>query len=239
MAVFQGFPKECVQFFAELSRHNRKDWFERHRQDYERFVLEPSRAFIVELGDCLRTITPNVIADPRTNQSLFRINRDTRFCREKTPYKTHLGLWLWEGVRPRMECSGYYFQLDPEGVMLAAGLYQFPPTHLAEYRRSVADAKLGAGLQRVILKVESVRGNRVEGEQYKRIPRGFSPDHPRADLLRYQGLFGSRSLGFPAKLGTAGFLDLAFEVFRSQEPLHRWLADMVGRLERGAALPQR
>ena len=83
------------------------DWFKRHKNDYEELVLNPSRLFVSEMGELLRGIVPAINADPRVNRSLFRINRDTRFSKDKTPYKTHITLWFWEGLGPRMENPGF------------------------------------------------------------------------------------------------------------------------------------
>jgi uncharacterized protein (TIGR02453 family) len=96
---FNGFPKECIEFFRDLEKNNDKRWFEQHKEQYEKQVQTPSRYFVVDLGRKLQKIAPNVVADPRVNRSLFKIHRDTRFSPDKTPFKTNLGLWLWEGER--------------------------------------------------------------------------------------------------------------------------------------------
>ena len=114
MSSFPGFSKESVQFYKSLSKNNDKRWFEEHKADYEQFVLAPAREFVVVLGEKLRKIAPQIHAEPKINQSIFRIYRDTRFSRDKSPYKTNLGIWLWEGVGKRMECSGFYFPFCPD-----------------------------------------------------------------------------------------------------------------------------
>ena len=116
--AFTGFSKDTIKFFDGLRKNNNKDWFEQHRDMYENSVLEPSKAFVVAMGARLRAIAPRIIAVPKVNKSLFRINRDTRFSLNKSPYKTNLGIYFWEGVRPRMECSGFYFHLEPPKMIL-------------------------------------------------------------------------------------------------------------------------
>ena len=81
---FNGFFFETLNFCAELAVHNNKAWFEAHRSDYEAYVLEPSRKFAVAVGERLRQLAPNVMADPRVNKSIFRIYRDTRFSKYVT-----------------------------------------------------------------------------------------------------------------------------------------------------------
>ena len=77
--TFNGFPFKTLSFFSNLAANNNKPWFEAHRSDYENFVMEPSREFVITLGELLREIAPNIMADPRVNKSIFRIYRDTRF----------------------------------------------------------------------------------------------------------------------------------------------------------------
>ena len=92
MAEFKGFSKALVQFFRDLKDNNTKPWFDKHRHEYEENVLFPSREFVVAMGKRLRQIAPGVNAIPKVNQSLFRINRDTRFSKDKSPYKTCKGV---------------------------------------------------------------------------------------------------------------------------------------------------
>ena len=94
-AHFKGFSKHTSDFFAQLPHNNSKKWFDEHRDQYEQYVLEPARSFIEALGDALRILRPQINAIPLVNKSLFRLNRDTRFSKDKTPYKTHLGIWIW------------------------------------------------------------------------------------------------------------------------------------------------
>jgi len=109
MSNFKGFPKEFITFFENLKQNNSKDWFEKHRKDYEELVLHPAREFVEEMGKKLRRIAPAIHAIPKINQSLFKISRDVRFSKDKSPYKTTMGICFGEGSRKRMECSGFYF----------------------------------------------------------------------------------------------------------------------------------
>lgn len=108
MAEFNGFPKEYFSFFNNLKKNNSKQWFEKHRGEYDEFVMHPAREFVTGMGEKLRKIAPEVNAIPKINKSLFKINRDVRFSKDKSPYKTYMGIWLWEGDRKRMESSGFY-----------------------------------------------------------------------------------------------------------------------------------
>ena len=81
---FTGFPKETLKFFADLAANNNKPWFDLHKPDYEKFVMAPTRDFVVSLGERLRELAPDVVADPRVNKSIFRIYRDIRFSKYTT-----------------------------------------------------------------------------------------------------------------------------------------------------------
>lgn len=83
------------------------------------------KILFLAMGDKLKAISPGIHAIPKVNQSLFRLNRDTRFSKDKTPYKTNLGIWFWEGERKRMECSGFYFYLGEGNLMLGTGIHVF------------------------------------------------------------------------------------------------------------------
>ncbi len=124
MTSFEGFSPKTIAFFNTLKKNNSKEWFNAHKQDFTNHVMEPAKTFVTEMGKALKTLSPDIIAIPLVNKSIFRIYRDVRFSPDKSPYKTHLGIFFWEGGRPKMECSGYYFHLEPPNVYLGAGLYQ-------------------------------------------------------------------------------------------------------------------
>ena len=150
---FNGFFPETLNFYTELAAHNNKSWFETHRSDYEDYVLEPSRDFVVAVGERLRQLAPNVMADPRVNKSIFRIYRDTRFSKDKTPYKTHLALWfpINQGGA-KFDQPGYYFHLEPGNLMLGAGNHGFSKPILRAYRDAVVDPKQGPSLAKAIIR---------------------------------------------------------------------------------------
>ncbi|MBW1712100.1 MAG: DUF2461 domain-containing protein [Deltaproteobacteria bacterium] len=128
---FGGFPRECLEFYQDLASNNNRQWFADNKDRFDETVMEPARQFVVDMGRRLAPVFPGIVAQPKVNKSIFRINRDTRFSRDKSPYKTHLGLWFWQGPGKRMESSGFYFHLEPGRLMLGAGLYKFPK-HLLE-----------------------------------------------------------------------------------------------------------
>ena len=231
MEEFDGFPRELIAFYRGLSENNNKSWFDEHRTDYENFVLAPARRFVISMGERLRSISPDIHVDPRINKSIFKIHRDVRFSKVKTPFKTHLALWFWEGHRKRMECSGYYFHLDPDRLMIGAGIYQFPSNFLREYRDSVVHPKYGASLVKVMDEFAKGGSYAFGGKHYKRIPRGYDPEHENADLLLYNGLYVGIQSAHPRELTSSQLIDYCFKHYAKMAPLHRWLVEMTERVK--------
>jgi uncharacterized protein (TIGR02453 family) len=220
--AFAGFPEDCVKFLRDLAANNTREWFQAHKDDYARFVKEPAAAFVVALGGGLRKVAPGVHAEPAVNKSIFRVNRDVRFSADKSPYKTHLGVWLWDGEGRRMECSGFYFHLEPPRIMLGVGMYMFDKAALGKYRQAVVDAKAGPALARAAAAVAKA-GYELGGEHYKRIPAGFDADHKNAHFLLHKGLYAGDDEPIPGELHTPAFVDYCLERYRAMLPLHKWL----------------
>jgi uncharacterized protein (DUF2461 family) len=120
MTAFAGFPPETIRFLRELRANNRKDWFDAHRDDYEAYWVAPAKAFVVAAGRQLAELVPQIRAEPRVLGSILRVNRDTRFSRDPSPYKDHLDFWFWEGER-RQAVSGFFARLTPEALGVGAG----------------------------------------------------------------------------------------------------------------------
>ena len=226
---FKGFPRELVQFWRDLKKNNNTIWFERHKSDYEQYVLQPSRAFVIAAGERLREIAPAVNADPRTNKSLFRIHRDTRFSPDKSPYKSYMGVMFWEGAGKRMECSCYYFHLDPPNLMVGIGIYMFAKHHIAEYRDSVVHPTYGKSLRAAIDEVSKHGPYTLGGKHYKKVPRGYDPSHKNAELLLYNGLHAMHETRIPDEFYTPAVIDYCFDKWRDMDPIHKWLVPMTER----------
>jgi uncharacterized protein (TIGR02453 family) len=222
MTAFNGFSKELVQVFKDLKENNTKLWFDKHRNEYEESVLFPSREFVVTMGKRLRKIAPGVNAIPKVNQSLFRINRDTRFSKDKSPYKTCMGIWFWDGHRKRMECSGFYFHHEDDRLLIGAGIHMFPRPLLGIYREAVVDKKLGRELRKAVTKVTE-KGYQVGGSHYKRVPRGFDESHSNAEFLLYNGLHAVLDQKIPQQFYSEAIIDYAFSHYKNMVPIHYWL----------------
>jgi uncharacterized protein (TIGR02453 family) len=227
MTPFRGFPKEMLAFFDQLRENNSKEWFERHKKEYEDYVKKPSEDFVLDMGEKLKSLSPEVLAIPKINRSLFRLNRDTRFSRDKSPYKTNLGIWFWEGERKRMECSGFYFHVGSGLFMLGTGIHIFPKGLMTPYREAVVHKKLGPKLKKAVNRVEK-DGYKLSGKHYKRIPPGYDNSHENAAFLLHNGLAAMYESEIPEALFTEDLVDQVFSHYRKMSPIHRWLREALG-----------
>ena len=228
--IFSGFTGECLAFYRNLARNNSKPWFEKHRAIYEKEVLAPARRFVEAMGDSLRRIFPDIHAEPLVDRSIFRIYRDVRFSRDKSPFKTNLAIWLWEGAGPRMECSGCYFQLEPDSIMLGVGMYQFPKHMIREYRDSVIHPDYGKRLSETIRSITENGDYELGGRNYKKVPRGYPADHAHADLLLFNGLWAGTERPVPRELSSPDLVGYCYRIFSDLAPLHFWLRAMTARV---------
>jgi uncharacterized protein (TIGR02453 family) len=225
---FNGFYPETLDFFRGLKENNNKEWFEQNQKAYQDFVMAPARDYILAMGDILISLSPEINADPRANKSLFRINRDTRFSNDKTPYKTHLGIVFWEADLPRMESSVFYFHLEDQNLMLGAGIYKFTKPQLEQYRKSVVQSRYGDGLTE-IFKTLSLKGYDFGGKNYKKVPSGYDASHKNAGLLLYDGLYASKNLGIPDEFYSGNLIGFCLGIYRELSGLQKWLSELTKR----------
>ncbi|MFT7622180.1 MAG: hypothetical protein ACI9WU_001348 [Myxococcota bacterium] len=222
--AFDGFHDGTLSFLHDLGAQNDKVWFDANRDRYKTEWLDPAVAFVAALSELLLALDPNLHAEPRVNGSIFRINRDVRFSKDKTPYKDRLDLWFW-GRGGRKAGPGCYFRLTTEGVIVGAGMHGFDKNHLTRYRDAAAGPDAGV-LAKLVATTES-KGYHVGGVGLKTVPRGYPADHPHADLLRHKALFADVETDHPDCLGRADFLDWCIEHWRGVHPLVQWLEDNV------------
>src|SRR3954462_14117223 len=201
--TFQGFSPDAIQFLAELAQNNRREWFQARKRDYERLLKMPMEELCVALEQQFRSRDIPLHADPA--KSPFRIYRDVRFSKDKSPYKTAAAAsfgWAGDGVdaasgrshSDNVHASGGYFPLQPGEIFVGGGVWHPDGKWLNGFRqRILADH---AGFLQVIEApaFASVFGGiGDEGDSLRRMPTGFPADHPAADLLRKKNVtFGRR-----------------------------------------------
>lgn len=190
---FTGFRPEAVEFLAELAQNNDRAWFQPRKADYERLLKRPLEALCVALDERFRARGLPLHADPV--RSPFRIYRDVRFSRDKSPYKTHLGAdfpWHEGPGEPERHGPGAYFHMGPGEIYAGGGVWHPEPARLAAWRRLVDEDP-----QRVHAAIDDPafvgRFGGVSGDKAARVPSGFARDHAEAELLKHKDVvFGRR-----------------------------------------------
>ena len=208
------------RFLDELRRHNDRAWFNANKERYRTEVRDPLLAFVAAVAPKLRAISPHVVADPRpSGGTLLRIYRDTRFARDKRPYKTNVGLYFRHAAGKDIHAPGYYLHLEPGQVFMAAGIWRPDAEALRAIREAIV--KDAPGWKR------ARRSGLHGGEPLRRAPRGFDPAHPWIDDLKRTSFTGSVE-STEARACAPGFLVWFVGACRRQVPLMRFLAKAVG-----------
>src|SRR5713101_2989727 len=145
------FPRELFRFLADLKRNNDRDWFAKNKGRYEKALLQPSIRFIRDAGKALKTISPYMVADPKPfGGSLFRIYRDIRFSKDKSPYKTNVAMEFWHQRGGKKSYTGLYLHLAPGDSFAGAGIWHPDPRpSTGSVGRSCPGPRLGDGSRRV------------------------------------------------------------------------------------------
>lgn len=194
MSDFKGFPSGLVPWLMELQAHNDREWFKANEKRYEALVRGPALDFIRAMAEPLRALSEHLVADDRkAGGSLMRIHRDTRFSKDKAPYKTNVGIQFRHGAGKDVHAPGVYLHLAPDECFLGVGLWQPEPEPLQKLREAVAEKwPRWSG----ILAAPGLAGWEQFGEGLKRVPRGFPADHPGAAELRRTSFIASAKVDF-------------------------------------------
>jgi uncharacterized protein (TIGR02453 family) len=209
--AFSGFPPEAIDFYRRLEADNTRDFWHANKPIYEQQVKAPLLAFCDSLPDDLRPF------------QVFRPNRDVRFAKDKSPYKTNIGAYCeHEGG------SGYYVALSADGLMAGCGYYAMAADQLERFRAAVADDVTGPPLAALVAGLER-RGFRASAiDELKTAPRGYPKDHPRIALIRRKGLIMMRSWEPAAWLHTKAAATKITDAWKAAVPVCAWLDRHVG-----------
>ena len=224
---FEGFSKEAIHFIDEWRQNNSRDWFQPRKEEYERLIKAPSLSFIFELGSRLKLLSRDIQFDLGANGSFLRIYRDVRFSPDKTPYNPNIRIVFWEGPRKKTENPGFFIKIDQKGVGVFVGIYAFCKEHQAAYRDAVADSKHGKALLKAINEVKETGDYEVGGLHYKRVPRGYDPEHECAGLLKFNGLY-AMTTDIPVQEAlSADLVEVCFQHCINMRPIEKWLVSVL------------
>jgi uncharacterized protein (TIGR02453 family) len=222
--AFRGYSKAARTWLRGIADHNGRDWFRSQRPTFEAEVLEPTHAFVAALNDRLRRFAPDYVSEPPT--AVHRIQRDLRFGRDKTPYKTHVAATFRRADRERDASAILRFSVSATEVVVLGGALAPPAPALRRVRACLAEDFRAF---RALCRRRALRAamGELQGETLVRVPRGWPSDHPAADLLRRKQLYFRASL--PGRIATTP--DLPKEVarrFRLLVPVVAFLDGAMG-----------
>jgi uncharacterized protein (TIGR02453 family) len=209
--TFTGFGVGAIAFYEDLASHNSREWWAANKPRYDREVRGPMEALLEDLAAEFGEAT------------VFRPNRDTRFSKDKTPYKANIA-----AVIHRPEGGSVYLSLGAEGLHVGGGGYHLDREQLARYRAAVDDDRTGAELESLAAVLRAAKADVTSHSSLKTAPRGYPADHPRIGLLRQDGIIGMWAHPPRAWLHTGKVATRVAESWRALAPLNAWLAANVG-----------
>ncbi len=211
------FSERLFAFLRDLKRNNEREWFQANKARFEADVREPLLAFIMAFADPLQTINRHYFADPRpSGGSMFRIFRDTRFSKDKSPYKTNVGAqFRHRDCSKDVHAPGFYLHLEPGECFVATGLWHPDPDSLYKVRQRIATKTQE-------WKAIQKNGLEVMGESLKRVPQGFPADHPCAEDLKLKDFYTHTPLK-DREICAPDFLERFTEICCHDAPLAAFL----------------
>ncbi len=219
MNFFPGFPEEGIQFLKELEKNNNREWFQENKTRYKESVEAPAKDFVALMTEKMRPLTGGPAGG-----KIFRIYRDVRFSKDKTPYNPLIKI-AFASENKKKGCSSpmYFFRLNRDTLALGAGVYEFNDSRaLGNYRKQVADDERGSKLEKILKKFR-LSDLWINEPQYKRVPNEFDQNHPREDLLRHKGLYAFIETPVPAEIFSPGAADFCLKKYKTLSPLYNWL----------------
>ncbi len=207
------FPEETVSFLNELAANNNRDWFSENKATYQETYVEPAKFFTNLMAETLsETFGENY------TPKLFRIYRDVRFSKDKTPYNTHLHISFTPSGH---KSTAWYFGLQADELVLGCGTFGFSPEKLSHYRDTIL-TKSGSTFVRTLenLKKDSFR---ISPPSLKRVPKGYDAEHPNAEYLKYKGMGIWRDFPDTAPATSGDLPALCVQTFKKMQPAFKWL----------------
>lgn len=220
------FTPAVYRFIKDLAANNNRDWFAANKSRYEAEVRDPALRFVVDFGAHLMRISPHFLSDPRpSGGALFRIYRDTRFSRDKTPYKDHVGLYFRHEAGKTVHTPGFYLHLQPGASFVGLGLWHPDTATLKPVREAVAAHP--DRWRRAVERGSFPERFTVSGESLKRVPRGHDPQHPLAEILKLKDFTGYAPLT-QKQVTAPGFLEEFAGLCAAGSPLVKFLCEAIG-----------
>ena len=226
MAKRYYFVEETFSFLEELAENNNRQWFQENKKRYEGAIKDPAVRFIIDFQPFLGEISSHFNADPRpAGGSLFRIYRDTRFSKDKSPYKTNTGIQFRHNQGKDVHAPGFYLHLEPGNVFAAAGIWHPDSATLGMIRDAIVEDP--SAWKRAVKKEPFPGTFDLSGGSLLRAPKGYDPDHPFIEDLKRKDFIGITSLPQDA-VGKSEFPQYFAEICRAGTSLVKFLCSAIG-----------
>ena len=224
---FKGLPKDYFDFFNELKDNNNREWFTENKPRFKASVQEPLSAMVEAIAPHLKKVSKHFVADPRLNGgSVFRIYKDVRFSKDKTPYKTHGAIQLRHALGKDAHAPGFYIHLATDEIFYGGGIWHPPSPHLLKIRETIRD-KGPAWKKATTSAVFEKRFGELRGDGLTRPPRGFDGEHPLINDIKRKSFFAMAETK-PATAKKAAFIDDVAAAMKDAKPMMKFLCDALG-----------
>ena len=219
METFRAFSPEAIRYLSDLKKNNTREWFAANKASYEAHLKEPGKQFAAHLARRLGALTGH-----SHDSKIFRINRDIRFSKDKTPYNAHFHIALipvGRAGQPPM----WFFGVSPEKLSLGCGVFQYPKDTLTDFRAAMA-GPMGSDLISLSAELRE-KGIRIGEPELKRVPPGFEKDHPNGEALRRKGFAAWIDKDDPAFVTKADLVDRTIAEFETLLPVYHLLSQVL------------
>lgn len=218
MTRFDHFSAAALTFLSDLKANNTREWFAQNRATYEAEIREPAKAFASQMSDALEQFTGTA-----HDAKIYRVNRDIRFSKDKTPYNAHIHL-SFASKTGQPSPPMWFFGLAPDKLALGCGVFQYDKDSLTRFRAAMAGPK-GAEVIRLVQRMQA-QGLRLSTPDLKRVPPGYDKTHPHGDALRRKGLSGWADLD-PGFATTPDLTARTVQDMKPLRPIYDLLIDLV------------
>ncbi|WP_295419210.1 TIGR02453 family protein [Sulfurovum sp.] len=223
--MFNGFPKEGLEFLSKIIVNNSKEWLDANREEYEKVIVAPNKSYVEEMGEHLQILVPTINAIPKTNKSLFRIYRDARF-HLADPIKTRIGIILWQGSGHRMQSSSFYMHYDPQEVFVATGIRNFKPTLLKTYREHIQNKERRTELHAILENLKT-KGYMLPEPKYKRMPRECNAEDSNSYLYLMGAIYAYTTFPPDRTFHSEAIIEKNFKIYEDMFALQQWLYELT------------
>lgn len=216
------FSKKTLKFLRDLEKNNNRDWFEANKSDYEAQVREPALAYIEAMAPHLGKISPHFIASPKkVGGSLMRVYRDIRFSKDKTPYKTNIGIQFRHTAGKDVHAPGFYLHIESKEVFVGAGIWHPDSATLNNMRMQIDERQQA---WKKLSKQLAAKDFELHGSALKKAPRGYDPEHPLIDDLRRKDFIAVQNIKV-SRVTEKDFVKHTGALFAATKPLVKFICD--------------